>query len=328
MLPYVPKSSMKQYTFKVDENLSGKRLDIFLTLKIDRTRSFIQNIIKKKAILVNDTQIIAPKYSVKNGDNILVILPELEKTDIVPVEIPLDIVYEDEDLLVLNKQAGLTTHPGIGNYNNTLVNALLYYLGDNLSSINGIERPGIVHRLDRYTTGLMVVAKNNRAHNSLSAQIQDRTLQRTYKALAWGSIKPFHGVIKANIARSSKDRIRMAVVYSGGKVAITYYNTLEIFEKYNMSLVECKLETGRTHQIRVHLSNMGHSIVGDQVYGHNLRKANNLTDENLKQLLCNFQRQALHSCYISFLHPTTDKTMSFTADIPQDFMEIMEFLRQ
>ena len=174
----------------------------------------------------------------------------------------------------------------------------------------------------------MVVAKNNIVHNNLAVQIQNRTLQRQYNALIWGAIKPFNGVIKANIARSSKDRTRMAVVYRGGKVAITHYNTLEIFEKYNMSLVECKLATGRTHQIRVHLSNAGHSIVGDQVYGHNVRKANNLTDDNLKKLLCNFQRQALHSYYISFLHPKTEKIMSFTSDIPQDLMEVIEFLRQ
>ena len=319
---------MDKYSFKVDENLSGKRLDIFLSINLEHTRSFIQNLIKKHGVLINNVKIISPKHSVKNGDNIIVTFPESEKTDILPVNIPLDIVYEDADLLVINKQAGLTSHPGTGNYNNTLVNALLHYLGDNLSSINGIERPGIVHRLDRDTTGLMVIAKNDIAHNSLATQIQNRTLQRKYNALIWGSIKPFNGVIKANIARSNKDRTRMAVVYRGGKVAITHYNSLEIFEKYNMSLLECKLETGRTHQIRVHLSNAGHSIVGDQVYGHNLRKATKLTDDKLKKLLSNFHRQALHSYDISFLHPKSEIMMSFTSGIPQDFMQIISFLRQ
>ena len=238
--------------------------------------------------------------------------------------IELDIVFEDADLIVINKAAGLVVHPGAGNYNYTLVNALLYH-SDSLSDMGGVIRPGIVHRLDKDTSGLMVVAKNNIAHARLANQIETRNLIRKYKALTWGVLNPLSGIIQTNIGRSINDRKKMTVLKSTGKNAITYYNTEQVFLNKLMSLVECKLETGRTHQIRVHLSHKGHSIVGDQKYGNNSRKIHNVP-LLLQDKIVKLKRQALHSWYIKFNHPITAMPMEFKADLPDDIKEVIRLL--
>jgi 23S rRNA pseudouridine1911/1915/1917 synthase len=314
---------MQDYKFIIDENLVGKRVDQFLADSTEFSRSRVQNLIKSSNLYINDKINSTSKYILKIDDKIQLNVPDPVKSDIRAQERELDIIYEDDHLLVINKQADFTVHPGIGNYDNTLVNALLHHCKDNLSGINGEQRPGIVHRLDRDTTGLMVVAKNDIAHISLSEQIQSRNLKRIYKALVWGLVIPTNGMIDANIDRSRQDRTRMKVVKFGGKTAITHYKTIKIFPLCSISLIECQLETGRTHQIRVHLSHKGNSIVGDQTYGNNSRKLGQNSDQIT---LNNFKRQALHSSYISFTHPVSYEIMEFETDLPEDFQELIESL--
>jgi 23S rRNA pseudouridine1911/1915/1917 synthase len=317
---------MKEYNFIIDENLVGKRVDQFLSEMTDLSRSRIQGLIKSSNVTVNNQIQTSTKYLVKNSDQINLNIPEIVESTIKPTNRELDIVYEDDHLLVINKQANFTVHPGIGNHDDTMVNALLYHCKDNLSGINGEQRPGIVHRLDRDTTGLMVVAKNDIAHISLSEQIQSRELKRVYHALVWGFVTPTNATIDANIDRSRQDRTRMKVVKNTGKTAITHYRTMKIFPQYNMTLVECRLETGRTHQIRVHMSHKGHSIVGDQLYGNNSRKSYKYLDEAKNHLVDSFKRQALHSFYISFIHPATHERLEFHVDLPEDFKNLVDNL--
>ncbi len=314
---------MQDYKFIIDENLLGKRVDQFLADSTELSRSRVQNLIKSSNLYINDQVNCSPKHILKAGDIIHLEVPDPIESSIKPKNRPIDIIYEDDHLLVINKQADFTVHPGIGNHDDTLVNALLYHCKDNLSGINGEQRPGIVHRLDRDTTGLMVVAKNDIAHISLSEQLQNRTLKRIYKALVWGLVIPTNGMIDSNIDRSRQDRTRMQVVKHGGKIAITHYKTIKIFSPYNISLIECQLETGRTHQIRVHMSHKGNSIVGDQTYGNNSRK---LADHKEQSILNNFKRQALHSSYICFTHPVTYKIIELEADLPEDFQKLIDSL--
>ena len=322
---------MTNYNFTLPGNLGHYRLDKALfALTSEASRSKIQKAIKERKVKVNDLIIPDSSFKVKENDIISIILESPQLKEMVGANIDLDIVYEDQDLIVLNKQAGLTVHPGANNYQDTLSNALLFY-SDSLSDIAGPERPGIVHRLDKDTSGLMVAAKNNVAHESLAAQIAERKLVRKYKALVWGVLSPQTGIIKNNIARSNIDRKKMTIVTSGGKEAITHYNTVEILLNGLISIVECKLETGRTHQIRVQLSKQGHSVVGDQVYGNNSRKINNcsqgLQSEELRCQLNLFKRQALHSYYIGFTHPTTMQFLEFTAHLPQDMLDLLEAIK-
>lgn len=326
MCYFYNKIPMKEYNFIIDENLVGKRIDQFLSEATELSRSRIQNLIKSSNVLINDQINVSTKYIIKNLDKIYLNIPEPVESTIKPKDRELNIVYEDEYLLVINKQANFTVHPGIGNHDDTLVNALLYHCQGNLSGINGEQRPGIVHRLDRDTTGLMVVAKNDIAHISLSEQIQSRALKRIYKALVWGLVIPTNGIIDANIERSRQDRTKMRVVKTTGKNAITHYKTLKVFPSYNMSLIQCQLETGRTHQIRVHMSHKGNSIVGDQVYGNNSRKLYKYVDEAKNQVIDSFRRQALHSSHISFIHPITEEIIEFEADFPEDFKKLLDHL--
>jgi 23S rRNA pseudouridine1911/1915/1917 synthase len=253
-------------------------------------------------------------------------LTEEAQQGIMPNNIPIDIIYEDDDLIVLNKSSNMTVHPGAGNHNDTLVNALLYHTNC-LSDIGGEIRPGIVHRLDKDTSGLMVIAKNNQAHAHLANQIETRELIRQYKALVWGMIKPIEGVINIPMDRNRLDRKKMSTVKTGGKKAITNYKTVEILHGGLFTLVECKLDTGRTHQIRVHLSHIGHSIVGDQTYGNNRRKIQGCPDL-LKDVLYAMNRQALHSFYISFIHPRNGNRMDFKTELPKEYEELVEFIRK
>lgn len=310
---------MQKHHFTIPEHLHGSRLDKAASELSNMTRSRVQQLIKSGDVLVNGSAREGAK-PVITGDEIIVNVPPPVDTTMRPSDLPLDIVYEDDDLLVINKQAGLTVHPGAGQHTDTMANALLTHCGDSLSGIGGVTRPGIVHRLDRDTSGLMMVAKNDVAHVSLSEQIASRDLKRVYHAIVWGTIIPHSGTITTNIDRSLRDRTLMQVVKNGGKVATTHYKTLKILGE--ASLVECRLETGRTHQIRVHMSHVGHSVLGDQSYGHNARKLAQCYKGEVGEELKLFKRQALHSQYIEFTHPVTGKTMSFTSELPEDMQNI------
>ena len=290
-----------------NENL---RIDKYISnLYSEYTRNNIQNLIDNGGVTVN-LKTVKSNYKVRMGDEITVEIPEPKELDIKAENIPLDIVYEDSDILVINKPKGMVVHPACGNYEGTLVNALLGYCKDSLSEINGIIRPGIVHRIDKDTSGLLLVAKNNRAHLSLAEQIKEHSAKREYLALVIGEVKE-DGTVNLPIGRCEKDRKKMAVTYKNSKEAVTHYFVKERYEGY--TLLECKLETGRTHQIRVHLSHIGKPILGDNVYGPKKQK-----------IIIN--GQMLHAHRIEFTHPTSGKAMSFTAPLPKYFLEILEKL--
>ena len=290
-----------------NENL---RIDKYISNHYSEyTRNNIQNLIDNGAVTVN-LKTVKSNYKVRMGDEITVEIPEPKELDIKAENIPLDIVYEDSDILVINKPKGMVVHPACGNYEGTLVNALLGYCKDSLSEINGIIRPGIVHRIDKDTSGLLLVAKNNRAHLSLAEQIKEHSAKREYLALVIGEVKE-DGTVNLPIGRCEKDRKKMAVTYKNSKEAVTHYFVKERYEGY--TLLECKLETGRTHQIRVHLSHIGKPILGDNVYGPKKQK-----------IIIN--GQMLHAHRIEFTHPTSGKVMSFTAPLPKYFLEILEKL--
>ncbi len=287
-----------------DKNI---RIDKYLMKELNYSRSKIQRMIADNYILVNNRE-VKSSYILKNGDNIFINSNYTEEIDIIPEDIPLDIYYEDEYLLVVNKPSGMVVHPANGNYSHTLVNALMYHC-NKLSDINGEIRPGIVHRIDALTSGLLLVAKNNEVHNSLAEQIKNKTVLRKYIALVEGVIKEDTATIDAPIGRSSKDRKKMAVTDINSKDAITH---LRVLERYSTStLIECQLETGRTHQIRVHLSYINHPIVNDPIYGHK-----RLLDEEFGQML--------HAETIGFIHPITKKYLEFTSPLPNRFKEILK----
>ena len=282
------------------------RLDKYLIDKLDISRSKVQEMIKQDLVLVNE-KVVKNSYILKLNDAIEVI-GELKKEDSVnPEKMDLNIVYEDEDVIVINKPSGLVVHPAAANYNNTLVNGLLYYT-KNLSSSNGEERPGIVHRIDKDTSGLMIVAKNDKAHEFLSSQLKDKSLSRVYLALVHGKINHDTGTIDAPIGRDPKDRKKMCVTDVNSKEAITHFEVLERYK--NASLIRCKLETGRTHQIRVHLSYINHPIINDPVYGS-------------KKKVTSFG-QMLHATELSFIHPKTNEKMTFKCEAPEEFNKILE----
>ena len=319
---------------------AGGRVDAVLAAKLpDLSRSRIKALIDAGDITLQG-KAVSPKQKVKAGEVYCLIVPAPEASEVLPVKMDLNIVYEDDDLLVINKPAGLTVHPAAGNQDNTLVNGLLAYCGDSLSGIGGVVRPGIVHRLDKDTSGLMVVAKHDRAHQALSAQLSDRSLTRVYHALVWGCPQPSQGIIEGNIDRSPKDRKKMALVKEGGREAITHYRTVRCFmaddktQNVVVSEVECRLKTGRTHQIRVHLSHEGHALVGDPLYGgasvqSRLSRWNAVQVSNtLRAALAVFTRQALHAKEISFIHPTTQQRASFACPFPTDWLELTAALEQ
>ena len=318
--------------FKLNSQIEdkGQRLDKFLAVQLVKTqpeisRSRIKTLIEEGKVSNAALQkpITDCSYKVKGDEEFVINIPEPKICDVLPKEIDFEIVFEDENMLVINKPAGLTTHPGNGNQEDTLVNALLFYLGDNLSSINGVMRPGIVHRLDKDTSGLMVVAKNDIAHKELSQQIQDRVLERNYLAVCFGVPKPFSGVINKNIGRSKVNRLKMIVVKSGGKKAVTNYEVKKLYCESALSLVECKLDTGRTHQIRVHMTAIGHALVGDQTYGSR-KKSLSKVDPQIREFVNNFPRQALHSYKIAFFHPISGEEMEFEIDLPNDMKQLVK----
>ncbi len=311
----------------VDEKYHNYRLDKFISDSVAQiSRNKVKSLIEDSKVIIDGKLETSPSFKVKTGSRIKIKEKFTEKTqEIKPKEIKLDVVFEDEFLMVINKQAGLTVHPGAGNSDETLVNALVFY-GENLSEVAGSQRPGIVHRLDKDTSGLMVVAKNDHVHALLSEQIVTREFKRFYKALIWGVMELKTGKIVTNVMRSKTDKTKMMNVPFGGKNAVTNYKTLEIFAGGSVSLVECKLDTGRTHQIRLHFMHKKHSVIGDQVYGGHGRKISALTDSQFKQL-SDFKRQALHSYKIQFFHPITEEEINVEIDLPDDLKELLRILQ-
>lgn len=309
----------------VTEAQKGERLDRFLSETVaDMSRNRLQKLIKGGFVTLDETEISDPAFKVRVGDAFLLEQPPLIEAEPEPENIPLDVVFEDDDLIVINKPAGLTVHPAPGAWQHTLVHALLYHCQGNLSGVGGVKRPGIVHRIDKETSGLIVAAKNDMAHQGLSAQFFEHSIERTYYAVVYGVPNPLSGTVEGNIGRSKFDRKKMAVLQSGGKFARTHYKTVELFGRF-AALVQCQLETGRTHQIRVHLSSLGHALVGDKIY-----KQNHITSMGLPPLvleyLKTFPRQALHAATLGFIHPRTKQKLFFEAPFAPDFKELVERL--
>ncbi len=313
----------------VEKNDDILRVDKFINkYQKNLSRSQIKNLILKKNLSINNKLNDDPSKKIKIKDKISLIIPEPEEVNLKPYDYKIDIIYEDNDLLVLNKKADISMHPGAGNKDKTLVNALINYKKQ-LSNINGELRPGIVHRIDKDTSGLVVIAKNNFIHENLSNQFSEHTIERKYQTLVWGKLRPSNGKIETLIKRSSKNRQLMSVSLSRGKNSITNYKTLEIFEKETIptfSLVECKLETGRTHQIRVHMSYKGNNIVGDQKYKKKFRKIKNI-NKDLEKKIKNLDRQFLHAVSLGFIHPTKNKRMNFKSKLPNELENILKNLR-
>ena len=315
--------------FSVDTKNKGKRLDVFLTENIrNYTRSFLKKLIENKQVKLNDNLIVSPSTKIKFEDQITVKIVQKNEQNIIPKKIKLDIVFEDRDILILNKPKGMVVHPGAGNNDNTLVNALLFKYKKNLSDVNGTLRPGIVHRIDKETSGLLVIAKNNLAHSNLGIQFSKHTIKRKYLCLSWGVVRPLNGKIKTLITRDKKNRQLMTVSDINGKKAITNYKTIKIFNIKDIpkiSLIECELETGRTHQIRVHLKYKGTSLLGDKQYGRKnikFKKVNNEFFDKLNKL----SGQALHAKTLEFIHPINKKRMSFNSDLPNSFKKLLKLL--
>jgi len=301
---------MEIRTFLVEENMAKQRIDKYLSLMMEGcSRSYLQKIAKEEEVYV-DGKHVKSNYKVQAGDAVTVRIPDAVDPEILPEKIELSILYEDEQLLVINKPKGMVVHPGAGHYSGTLVNALLYHCQGQLSGINGILRPGIVHRIDRDTTGALVVCKTDLAHHSLAEQLKAHTITRKYQALVHGKLKKDKGTIQGTIGRHSACRKKMAANVKNGKEAITHYRVLEQFAAY--AYIECQLETGRTHQIRVHMSSIGHPLVGDAVYGP------------AKCPFPSLQGQTLHAKILGFEHPVSSEYMEFEAPLPDYFIELIE----
>ena len=307
---------MKQIIYTVGDECDNLRIDKYLAEESDGlSRSFIQKLILDGNLLVNDKN-VRSNYKVKSDDRIVLLVPESQSPEICPENIPLDIVYEDSDLLVVNKPKGMVVHPAAGHFSGTLVNALMYHCTD-LSGINGVLRPGIVHRIDKDTSGLLVCAKNDFAHSSLSEQLRVHSITRRYEAICCGVFKENEGTINAPIGRSLNDRKLMAINEKNGKEAITHYKVLKTFSKY--SHVECRLETGRTHQIRVHMKSINRPLLGDLIYGGKLSEYK-LDGKPL-------EGQTLHARVLGFNHPRTNEYMEFTSELPVYFKKLLSTLK-
>ncbi len=305
---------MERYRFTIDEEYNGKRIDAVLAgLMENVSRSYIQSLIDIGGVRLNDEQCTAKNYKVKTGDIAEVTLPDAEQLKVEAEDIPLDIVYEDDDVLVVNKPSGMVVHPAVGNFNGTLVNAIMHHCGDRLSSINGVVRPGIVHRIDKDTSGLLMVAKTDQAHAGLSQQLFEHTILRKYTALVQDNIRQEAGSVNLPLGRDPKNRLKRTVNGVRAKDAVTHYRVLERFGEY--TLIECQLETGRTHQIRVHMAYIKHPLVGDPLYGS-------------KKQIFNVKGQLLHAGVLGFIHPVTGKYLEFHADLPEEFQNVLEILRK
>lgn len=304
---------MELLDFMVDESGSGTRIDSYLSGKNEGlSRSYLQKLLKEKLVTVNEKE-VKPNYKVQTGDQIQVRLPVLAEPDILPENIPLDILYEDEDVLVINKPKGMVVHPSAGHTEGTLVNAVMHHCKGKLSGINGVMRPGIVHRIDKDTTGALLVCKNDAAHRELAQQLKEHSIRRRYRAVVWGTFRDDEGTVEGPVGRHPTDRKKMAVNHKNGKDAVTHYKVLERFR--DSTYIECRLETGRTHQIRVHMTSIGHPLLGDEIYGS--RKSPH-----------HLQGQTLHAMILGFVHPRTGEYMEFTAPLPDYFVKLLDKLRK
>ncbi len=317
--------------FIVKEEDNNKRVDM-ISANYDKslTRTRAKNLILDSKLKINDRIVQDPSIKIKLNDKIELEIVEPKKKSLKPYNFKLNIIHEDEDLIVIDKPSGISMHPGPGNYDNTIVNALINYDSKNLSDIGDEFRPGIVHRIDKDTSGLIVIAKNNLTHEKLSIQFSEHTITRVYQTLIWGKLRPQKGTIETFITRSSKNRQMMEVSSSKGKKAITHYKTLELFENDKVptfSFIQCKLETGRTHQIRVHMSNKGNNILGDKKYKKKFKKFKNI-DEDLNSKILNLDRQFLHAKQLGFNHPRTGERLEFLSNIPKELSDILKKLRK
>lgn len=303
----------------------GERLDRFISKASESlSRSRVKSLIESGQVSCNGKKINEPSYRVKSNEIFIILIPEPRSPVPEPEDIPLDVVYEDKDIIVVDKPAGLVVHPAPGHITGTLVNALLAHCENSLSGIGGIRRPGIVHRIDKDTSGLMVVAKNDQSHNSLAKQFKEHSIRRNYAAMVWGIPRPKEGFIDANIGRSGRDRKKMTVLKSGGKQAKTRYKVQKRFGDA-AALIDCELSTGRTHQIRVHMLSIGHPLLGDPTYGGKLTQARRMTLENNTLLeISRFPRQALHARSLGFVHPKTSKLLVFESRLPNDFRSLIK----
>ena len=304
---------MSELLIEVSQEFHGERIDKFLSVLVpDCSRNSIQKLIEQGNVTINGIA-VNKKYKVNTDDEIMLVTGELKPLDAEPENIPLDIVYEDDDLLVVNKPRGMVVHPAPGNYTGTLVNALLYHCKDSLSGINGVLRPGIVHRIDKDTSGLLIVAKNDKAHIGLAEQIKEHSFTREYNAVICGHLKEQEGTVNAPIGRNPKDRKKMCVTMQNSKTAVTHYSVLEEYNGY--SHISLKLETGRTHQIRVHMAHLGHPVAGDLVYGHDKKSAE-------------LNGQCLHAIKIGFVHPIKNEYMEFSSDLPDYFKSFIDKIKR
>lgn len=302
---------MDKFLFQIQEELADERIDKCLAVLIDTlSRSYIQKLIKDEHVIVNNKAVKA-NYRVKEDDEVCFYLPKSVEPEILPQNIPLDVLYEDEDVIIVNKPKGMVVHPAAGHYKDTLVNGLLFHCKDSLSGINGVMRPGIVHRIDMNTTGSLIVCKNDLAHNHIAEQLKDHSINRKYHAIVYGVLKDDLGTVDKPIGRSDTDRKKMAVNAKNGRNAVTHYKVLKRFEKY--TYIECSLETGRTHQIRVHMSSIGHPILGDDVYSG-------------RSCPFKLEGQTLHAKTIGFIHPRTGEYVEFDAPLPYYFIHLLEIL--
>lgn len=299
------------FYLEAGEENAGERIDAFLASKLhDVTRSWLQKLIEAGNVSVEGREKLAKNYKLRAGDRLTVELPEPETLDVLPENIPLDIVYEDKYLLVVNKPSGMVVHPAVGNHTGTLVNAVMFHCGDQLSSINGVVRPGIVHRIDKDTSGLLVIAKTDAAHRGLAEQFAVHSIKRAYRAVVYNNIKEDDGRVDAPIGRNPKERLKMAVVSADkGRRAVTNYHVIERSGKF--TYVECRLETGRTHQIRVHMAYIGHPLLGDPLYGP--RKG-----------MSGVTGQVLHAKELGFVHPITGEYMEFDSELPPEFVKALK----
>ena len=301
---------MKKEIF-VTEEASGDRVDKFLSEQCEEySRSFLQKLMKSGGVFADDRPVKA-SYRVSEGDRLTFEVPEAVEPEILAENIPLDILYEDRDVILVNKPKGMVVHPAAGHYTGTLVNALMYHCREDLSGINGVLRPGIVHRIDMDTTGVLIACKNDQAHNSIAAQLKEHSITRRYQAIVHGVVKEDEGVVDAPIGRHPQDRKKMCINHQNGKSAVTHYRVLKRFSGFTH--IECRLETGRTHQIRVHMASLGHPLLGDQVYGP-------------ARCPYKLQGQTLHAGILGFIHPTTGAYMEFTAPLPEYFKHLLEVL--
>ncbi len=315
----------------VEQNSDKKRIDAYIFEKCtELSRTRIKNLIIDKRLKINGIINEIPSKKINKGDDIYLEIPEPKKTSLKPFNFKLNIIYEDDDLIVIDKPAGISMHPGPGNYDNTVVNALMGYENIKLSNIGGELRPGIIHRIDKDTSGLVVVAKNNLSHESISKQFSGHSIARVYSALVWGKLRPQSGIIKTFITRSSKNRQLMDVSFTKGKKAITNYKTLRVFEGKNiptLSLVECILKTGRTHQIRVHMNYKGNQILGDKKYKKKYKKLKSINKE-INEKIIELDRQFLHAKVLGFIHPKSGKKLFFESNLPNDLKKIINVLEK